>query len=127
MSLPKLKKKLEAVFNAYIRKRDSEDGYFVCISCKRTLPVEKMNAGHFFPVKGFDGIRFDEDNVHGECQGCNCFNDAHLISYSHNLQSKIGQERYNALRQRADEYKARGYKWSRIELEELIEKYKQKL
>lgn len=117
-SLPKLKADLQEVFNAYVRRRDAE---LPCISCWQYKPLQ---AGHYFAVKGYDGLRYDEDNVHGECAGCNCFDESHLIGYGRNLVKRIGQERYDALVERAAEYKRNGNKWSRSELIEMIEKYK---
>ena len=96
-SLSKLKQSVQTLFNKKIRERDSKDGFFVCISCTRKLPIEKANAGHFFPVKGFNWLRYDEDNVNIECIHCNGFNKAHLIYYARNLQKKIGIERFEAL------------------------------
>jgi len=92
-----------------------------CISCNQ---FKENEAGHYFAVKGYDGLRFDEDNVNSECHYCNCYDESHLIAYGENLKKKIGQERYDALCERAAEYKRNGYKWSRSELIELIEKYK---
>lgn len=121
VSLPKLKNKLQEIFNEYIRLRDKDKP---CISCgERRI----LQAGHFFPVSGYDGLRFDEDNVHGECAGCNGFDDMHLLGYRDNLVRKIGQERFIALTQRAADYKKNGYKWSRSELLEKIEHYKAKV
>jgi hypothetical protein len=121
-SLPKLKKDLQLIFNQYIRIRDKDQP---CISCG--LPKENKQAGHYFATKGYDGLRFDEDNVHGECSGCNCFDESHLIGYGENLIERIGVDRYETLKQKASEYKRNGYKWSRSELMEKIEYYKQKL
>ena len=45
LTIPKLIKKAQIVFNAWIRERDSKDGYFTCIACFKTLKVEAMNAG----------------------------------------------------------------------------------
>jgi hypothetical protein len=38
-SIARLMAKAQMVFNAYIRQRDSQDGYFTCISCGRTQPT----------------------------------------------------------------------------------------
>ena len=116
----KLKAELQLIFNAYIRKRDEG---LPCISCGQIKPLQ---AGHYFPVQGYDGLRFNEFNVNGECAGCNCFDDAHLIHYGHNLIQKIGLEDYYGLRSDAIVYKQNGHKWSRSELIELIEVYKRK-
>lgn len=119
--LPKLKNKLQEVFNEYIRLRDQGRP---CISCGEMKPLQ---AGHYFAVKGYDGLRFDEDNVHGECAGCNCFDESHLIHYGVNLEHKIGVEKYIELYEKAEHYKREGYKWSRVELEEKISYYKEKI
>lgn len=126
-TLPKLKHDLQQIFNKFIRQRDLNGNYFTCIACGETKPKEQMNAGHFYAVKGYDSLRFNEDNVHGECISCNCFNESHLIGYAINLKNKIGEERLNELHELAADYKKNGYKWQRIELEELIEHYKQKI
>lgn len=123
-TLAQLKRKLQPIFNAYIRKRDEG---LPCISCNKKLPGTTMQAGHFFSVRTYDGLRFDEDNVHGECFYDNMFNDSHLIYYRENLLEKIGQVRFRALYKRAEDYKRNGYKWSRSELEDMIIEYRQKL
>lgn len=120
ITIPKLTAKAQKVFNTYIRQRDSIDGYFTCISCGQTLPIEKMNAGHYIPQKGSSALRFDEDNVHGECEYDNAFNEFHLIPYRKNLIHKIGERRVMELEQQHRLIK----KWSRFELNEIIEKYK---
>jgi len=112
-------KKLQIVFNAYIRERDKDKP---CISCGKY--VEKKDAGHFFAVGGYSGLRFDEDNVHGECPYCNRYDESHLIGYAENLKIKIGEQDYQALKDRAADYKKNGYKFGRVELREMIEKYK---
>jgi hypothetical protein len=121
VTLPRLKKKLQLVFNAYIRARDKGKP---CISCG--LPKD-LQAGHFYSVRMYDGLRFNEDNCHGECAGCNGFNDMHLLNYNANLIERIGWDKYNHLHVLAHDYKAEGYKWSRSELMDLIEVYKQKI
>lgn len=126
-TLPKLKKKLEIVFNKFIRLRDSGGGWFTCISCGVTKSTDIIDAGHYYSKNGYDGLRFDEDNVHGECQGCNRFDDSHLIAYTINLEAKIGWYELQNLKDRAALYKKSGYKWARFELEEMIEIYKLKI
>lgn len=114
----KLVQDLQKHFNKFIRNRDQG---LPCISCG--LPKE-LQAGHFFAVKGYSGLRFDEYNVHGECAGCNCYNESHLIGYQDNLIERIGQEQVDLLKERAAEYKKGGHKWVRYEILEKIEHYK---
>ena len=119
-TIPKLTAKAQKVFNAYIRKRDSQDGYFTCISCGRTLTTDQMDAGHFAPVKGGSALRFDEYNVNGECKKCNGFDEFHLIGYRRGIIEKYGEGVLLHLEQNARLIK----KWSRTELNELIDRYK---
>lgn len=126
-TLPKLKHDLQKIFNKYIRLRDGDGDYFTCIACGETKPKEVANAGHFYAVKGYDSMRFNEDNVHIECVSCNCFNESHLIGYAINLKNKIGEERIEELHLLAADYKKNGYKWYRDDLEEMIVDYKEKI
>ena len=120
-TLGKVKKEVEAVCNAYIRKRDEGQP---CISCGQS---NVLQAGHFFAVGGYDGIRFNEDNIHGECSRCNCWDESHLIKYRDNLLEKIGQERFDILYTAASNYKIYGYKFTRSELLEIKTKYQNKI
>jgi len=120
-SIPLLKRTAQKYFNNYIRKRDILGPTFVCISCGKTLPAEAGQCGHYYPVKGFGHLRYNEDNAHVECRGCNGFADAHLIFYTWNLITKIGLDEYNKLFHMATEEHV---DWKREQLEEIIKKYK---
>ena len=119
VTLPRLTEKAQKVFNAYIRQRDSKDGHFTCISCFKTLPVESMNAGHYVPVKGGSFLRFHEDNVNGECQRCNGFDEFHLVGYRKHLLLKIGKKRVEWL----ENNRTKVHKWDRGDLEDIITLY----
>ena len=126
--LQTLLKDFEKIFNRYIRLRDRGKP---CISCGE---YNELQAGHFFAVSGYKALRFDEDNVHGECARCNCWDESHLINYQDNLESKIGED-LKDLKDRARQYKAGTLnneyyfngKWQRLEIEEGIEIYKEKV
>ena len=122
LSLAKLKAKCQLVFNEYIRCQDKD---MPCISCGQTKPYKQ--AGHFYSVKMYDGLRFNEDNCHGECPGCNGFDDMHLLKYKDNLIERIGYMKFKILTYKAEDYKKNGYRWSRSEILELTEHYKQKI
>jgi hypothetical protein len=120
ITIPKLTAKAQTIFNRYIRERDSQDGYFNCISCGQTKTTDLMDAGHYVPVKGSSALRFDEYNVNGECKACNGFDQFHLIGYKRNLMDKVGERKVMELEQQHRLIK----KWSRTELNEIIERYK---
>jgi len=127
ISLPNLKNKVQAVVNEYIRKRDSDFGYFKCISCGKLKSIEFMDAGHYYSTKMYDGLRFNEDNIHGQCKYCNKFLYGNTVNYRDNLFFKIGPERFEKLKKAAEKYKRDGYKWSMDELEKIMEEFKQKI
>lgn len=111
-------KAAQIVFNKYIRERDKAQP---CISCGSQ--PKKENAGHFWNANNHWNVRFDEDNVHLQCERCNSFLSGNLIEYRSNLISKIGQERFEQLESRARVTR----KFTKEELKELIKKYKKKI
>jgi hypothetical protein len=115
-TIPQLKKKAQLLFNAAMRKKLP-----YCISCGNSLVI--LQAGHYYPTSTHDGLRYEEDNCWPECVYDNCFNEGHLISYGENLRELLGAERFAELLKKATEYKMNGHKWSRSELEEIIQKY----
>lgn len=119
-SIPRLTAKAQQIFNRYIRTRDSQDGYFTCISCNQVYYTELMDCGHYAPVKQSSYLRFNEYNCSGECKRCNGFDEFHLVGYRKNLINKIGQEMVEWIEANYRTPK----KWTRLELNELIEKYK---
>tara|TARA_R110000803_G_scaffold172050_3_gene234961 strand:- start:627 stop:1040 length:414 start_codon:yes stop_codon:yes gene_type:complete len=126
-TLGKLKQEAQKAFNKFIRSRDSDNGFFTCISCGLNKTVDQMDAGHFYPVKGYDGLRYNEDNVHGECKGCNGWDQMHLLHYQPNLIEKVGEYNWMRLIEKAKEYKKDGYKFTRFELEEIKKEYTAKV
>lgn len=120
--IPQLIKLAEKYFNAFIRKRDDQGGYFTCISCGIPKSLNKMNAGHYLSA-GHNGIvRFNEDNVWGQCIGCNLHLHGNLIKYRENLVKKIGVERVEML----ESTSRMAHKWDRFGLIHVIEIYKGK-
>ena len=81
-------KDLQKVFNLYIRLRDKNKP---CISCQ-TYP-KKSNAGHYLSVGARPELRFNEDNVHLQCEHCNSYLSGNQIEYRKNLIKKIGLEK----------------------------------
>jgi hypothetical protein len=112
-------KKAQKVFNDYIRARDRNK---VCISCNRPLGA-KFDAGHYFNANNHWSVRFDENNVHGQCVTCNQFKHGNLLNYQIGIQQRIGADELINLHAIAHETK----KFTRDELREIISKYKEKL
>ena len=111
--------KIQYIFNKWIRRRDSKDGFFWCISCGLFLSTEFMNAGHFVPMSRASALRFNEDNVNGECVSCNGFDKFHLVGYRKNLINKIGLKRVEYLEAHSHDSK----RYTAEELQEIKSKY----
>ena len=116
IDLPKLKKKAQEVFNKWIRERDKNLG---CISCSGKID----HAGHYFSSGHYSLLTFDETNVNGQCLRCNNFLHGNLIHYRMGLVERYGDDKVYEL-----EIKSRNNvkKWDRVELEDIILKYKLK-
>lgn len=121
ITVPRLKAKLQLIFNEFIRLRDEGKP---CISCGE---FKVLQAGHFYSVRQYDGLRFNELNTHGECVRCNIFDDRHLLNYASNLPGRIGKENFELLENIARVYKKNGHKWTRSELMEMIKIYSAKV
>jgi hypothetical protein len=111
-------KEAQTIFNKYIRLRDMG---LVCISCQQ--PPKKKNAGHYFSSGGHSNVRFDEDNVHLQCEHCNTFLSGNLLNYQIGIQKRIGAQKLLELQERAHVTK----KWRVDELKEIIQTYKTKI
>ena len=111
-------KEAQTIFNKFVRLRDSG---LNCISCNK--PPLKKNAGHYFSSGGHSNIRFDEDNVHLQCEHCNTFLSGNLLNYQIEIQKKIGAQKLLELQERAHVTK----KWTIDELKEIIKTYKAKV
>lgn len=123
-TLPRLKNKAQILFAEYIRLRDLDgQDYFKCISCGQIKPKDQLNAGHYYSVGQYDGLRYDDDNCHGQCLYCNKYLRGNLIEYTRNLPLKIGQKRFEDLQIRAGYYKRNGHKWHRSDILCLIDHF----
>lgn len=119
-SVATLKKKLQTIFNLYIRLRDcGEKGWAHCISCDKVLQFDQTQAGHFWSVGAYPAVRFDERNVHVQGACCNTFKHGNLLEYQPRLIDKIGQQAYDELKHDRSIAK----KYTVFDLQEMIEIY----
>lgn len=111
-------KELQVIFNTYIRERDKVKN---CISCDKPL-TGKYDAGHFYSVGAYPNLRFNEDNVHGQCVACNQHRHGNIHEYGLRLPFRIGGEKFLKLQ----ELRKEPLKLSLPEIEVLKIKYKEK-
>lgn len=119
LSVSPLTQKLVRIFNTFIRERDKGKP---CISCGR---FTELQAGHFFAAGHYTHLRFNEDNVAGQCVQCNYHKHGNQAQYRIGLIQRIGEERVKQLEIKANLRTVNRY--SRFELELLCEYYKQKI
>lgn len=109
-------KEAEKEFNRYIRARDYYDP---CISCGTIRPVQYA-AGHYFTKGGHPELRFNEDNVHKQCNKyCNMELSGNIAAYRVNLKEKIGTDKLKVL-----EGKHEAKHYTIDDIKEIKEKYK---
>ena len=111
-------KELQKIFNEYIRLRDKKEP---CISCGRHHKGQ-YHAGHYRSVAAASQLRYNEDNVHKQCQPCNTHKSGNAIEYRINLIKRIGTERVEWLENNNDVIK-----WTIDELKQIKQNYKDKL
>jgi hypothetical protein len=81
-------KEAQSEFNRYIRLRDRG---MPCISCGRDNE-SKQNAGHFLSTGARPELRFDERNVHKQCEHCNSYLSGNQAEYRIRLVERSGRE-----------------------------------
>ena len=87
-------KEAQTVFNQFIRLRDKD---LPCISCGTTANVQYA-AGHYLTTGAHPELRFDELNVHKQCNSyCNNHLSGNIVQYRMNLINKIGLDAVNYL------------------------------
>ena len=119
---PDLKAKLDKVFSEYIRKRDTRNGVFKCISCGRILPYEQADCGHYINRKHMS-TRFDEMNCNAQCISCNRFDEGNIQWYRRGLVALYGEQQVALLEAKKHNFR----KYSDFEYEVLIKHYKEEI
>ena len=115
-----LLKKCQFYFNKYIRQRDEGKQ---CISCDS---YNTAHASHFYSAGHYSTLRFNELNCHASCVRCNKFLHGNLLEYRQRLPERIGLDKFNNLELAKGMDKRTNHKWNRLELIEILEKYKAK-
>ena len=118
-----LVKKLDVVFQLYIRLRDvNNQGAFRCISCGKYKPFSQMDAGHFISRAAIS-LRYCESNVFGQCRYCNRMLNGNLLDYRKALVKKLGEDKVEWLENTKHSTK----QYSIFELQTLINYYKKEV
>jgi hypothetical protein len=132
-SLPALVRKADKLFSEYIRNRDAtqwvqdETGLSVkagnCITCYKLVAINQAHCGHFIQ-RGCKTTRFDQRNASLQCPRCNVFRYGEQYKHGLAIDAKFGEGTAQELLDKEIEYYKSGYKYTRQELEEIIERYR---
>lgn len=118
-TITELANEVQVIVNKFIRLRDKGQP---CISCGTTHDVQYA-AGHYRSRGAANHLRFNEDNIHLQCNmKCNQSLSGNLINYRPNLIKKIGLKRVEAL-----ENDNKIVKWTKEQLNELKAIYRKKI
>ena len=117
-TIPQLKAIAVKHFHLFIRNRDKGQP---CISCGQ---YKTLQAGHYFSAGLHPALKFEEDNVNGQCIQCNYFNHGNEAMYAIGFRKKLGAERFEKLNLKHAMGKRTRFKWDRFSLIDIIEKYK---
>jgi len=122
-TISKLKKKLDVLFSQYIRRRNADHlGRVKCFTCGVDKHWKEQQAGHF-QSRSHHSTRWDEVNVQVQCIKCNMYRQGEQYKFGMYLDQKFGDGTAEEL-----EYRAKTIvKLNRVDYEESIERYKQKI
>jgi len=122
-TISKLKKKLDVLFSHYIRRRNADHlGRVKCFTCGVEKHWKEQQAGHF-QSRSHHSTRWDEVNVQVQCVKCNMFRQGEQYKFGLYLDDRFGDGTAEELENRAKTI----VKLNRVDYEEAIERYKQKI
>ena len=118
-----LKTKLDKLVSEFVRRRFSGPGGMVaCVSCGRVKRWQEQQCGHFVSRVRL-ATRWDMENCNVQCSACNVLLRGNAVGYARWLENRYGPSIFAAL----DERSRRQVKFSRGDLQTMIEEYQTKL
>ena len=122
-TISKLKQKLDKLFSEYIRRRyANHEGTVSCFTCGVVKHWKQQQAGHF-QSRSHHSTRWDEKNVQVQCVKCNMYRQGEQYKFGMYLDQTYGHGTAQELEQRAKTI----VKLNRVDYEESIELYRQKI
>ena len=110
-----LVKKLDKVFSEYIRMTKPP----VCVTCGKQDEWRNLQNGHYYSRAKYP-TRWNEDNCHPQCVGCNVFKAGNYTEYALYMINQYGVDYVQELRELANS----GDKITTPELRELLSFYR---
>ena len=113
----------KTICHKYIRERDRGKP---CVSCAQPWKSD-FDAGHWKKAELFSTLKFNENNIFGQCIGCNRYKDGNVQEYDNRVHLRIGIEGKAEIERLAGIDKQLNHKWDRSELLKIRDYYKEKL
>jgi len=122
-SLRQLKDQCWKLFSEYIRRKDADEGGTVeCYTCGNLMYWKEAHAGHFVGGRT-NSVLFNERIVKPQCPRCNIFLSGNYAYYTLRMLDEVGREQVDGFLA----LKSQSLKYTKSDILELIEKYKEKL
>jgi hypothetical protein len=83
----------KTAIHSFVRERDAGKP---CISCG-VLWNKEFQAGHYYPAGSFETLKYDLDNIHGQCIQCNLYKEGNFENYTLRLPYRIGKEAFDRI------------------------------
>ena len=96
-----------------------------CVSCGNPWNPDHQ-AGHWKKAELFSTIKFNENNIHNQCVGCNIHKDGNVQEYDLRVHLRIGEDGKQEIERLAAMDKKVDFSWDRIELEKTRKYYQAK-
>jgi len=124
--ISKLHDKAATLLQKLVRMRAADDnGIATCITCGKREHWKELQGGHWIE-RGKHATKLDERNVHPQCRYDNKWGmgkTSVVLKYREKLVEMYGEESVQDL----ESLPYKPFKWNRLELNELIEKYQQEI
>lgn len=122
-SLRTLKEKCNRVFSEYIRRKGADEGGTErCYTCEGLAHWKELQCGHGIPGR-HNAVLFDEEICRPQCPRCNVFMGGRYHIFTTKLIKENGMEWWEKKLEGA----RRIVKYTRTDIEQLIETFKAKL
>lgn len=119
-TLSDYEKEAKKEFQKYVRLRDKD---LPCAACGN-IKAKEWHGSHLHSANIFSGTIFDERNVHKCCDYCNVYLHGNLLEFRKGLINRYGEDFVNQLDEDAN--RLRSYKYTKLELIEIRERYRLK-
>jgi len=124
----KLKEKAASKVQKLQRMEAADDnGYCECVTCKKWMHWKELQGGHYIE-RGVSETLLDERNINPQCPGCNCFamkKVSGMLKYREFMVEWYGEDATKELEEKGKA--KRPHKWNRVELEEKIKEYDERI